>query len=119
RSLRRLRLPGARRGLRRRELRRPEPADLGAALPEGLPPRRRAGLRARALAFHLGVSFRAGPVHPAGASAMETRDLLLLIGFLRSGKMFPAAVPLKDLPVHRSLKILMDGIAEQERALFG
>lgn len=33
--------------------------------------------------------------------------------------MFPAAVPLRDLPAQRSLRILMDGIAEQERALFG
>jgi hypothetical protein len=50
---------------------------------------------------------------------METRDLLLLIGFLRSGRMFPTAVPLKALPAQRSIRILIDGIAEQERALFG
>src|SRR5690242_13826592 len=50
---------------------------------------------------------------------MPTRDLLLLIGFLRSGKMFPAAVPFKGLPEQRSLKIVHDAMAEQERALFG
>ena len=50
---------------------------------------------------------------------MGTRDLLLLIGFLRSGKMFPAAVPFKNLPPQRSLKLVHEGMAEQERALFG
>jgi tetratricopeptide (TPR) repeat protein len=50
---------------------------------------------------------------------MATRDLLLLIGFLRSGKMFPTAVPYKDLPTHRSLKMVHEAISEQERALFG
>jgi tetratricopeptide (TPR) repeat protein len=50
---------------------------------------------------------------------MGTRDLLLLIGFLRSGKMFPTAVPFKNLPAQRSLKIVHDGMAEQERAIFG
>lgn len=50
---------------------------------------------------------------------MGTRDLLLLIGFLRSGKMFPTALPFKDLPVQRSLKIVHEAIAEQELAMFG
>lgn len=50
---------------------------------------------------------------------MGTRDLLLLIGFLRSGKMFPTAISFKQLPVQRSLKLVLDGMAEQERALFG
>ena len=50
---------------------------------------------------------------------MGTRDLLLLIGFLRSGKMFPTALPLKKLPVQRSLKLVYDLLEEQERALFG
>jgi hypothetical protein len=35
---------------------------------------------------------------------MDTRDLLLLIGFLRAGKMFPAAVPQRELPAARSLR---------------
>jgi hypothetical protein len=50
---------------------------------------------------------------------MGTRDLLLLIGFLRNGKMFPTALSMKQLGVPRSLKIVLDGMAEQERALFG
>src|SRR5687768_998259 len=50
---------------------------------------------------------------------MATRDLLLLIGFLRSGKMYPAAVPFKNLPAQRSLKLVHEAMAEQERALFG
>jgi hypothetical protein len=50
---------------------------------------------------------------------MGTRDLLLLIGFLRSGKMYPTALSLKKLGVQRSLKVLLDGMAEQERAMFG
>ncbi|MFT3764846.1 MAG: hypothetical protein QM820_04915 [Minicystis sp.] len=50
---------------------------------------------------------------------METRDLLLLIGFLRGGRMFPAAVPLRALPVQRSLRLLYAYIAEEERRLFG
>ena len=49
---------------------------------------------------------------------MGTRDLLLLIGFLRSGKMYPVALPLKALPIQRSLKIVEEALAEQERALF-
>ena len=50
---------------------------------------------------------------------MGTRNLLLLIGFLRSGKMYPTALSLKTLGIQRSLKIVLDGMAEQERALFG
>jgi hypothetical protein len=50
---------------------------------------------------------------------METRDLLLLIGFLRGGKMFPAAVVQRALPAERSLRILFAFIAEEERRLFG
>jgi len=50
---------------------------------------------------------------------METRDLLLLIGFLRGGKMFPLALTRSDLPAQRSLRLLYDAIAEQEHALFG
>jgi Flp pilus assembly protein TadD len=50
---------------------------------------------------------------------MDTRDLLLLIGFLRGGKMFPAAVPQRELPGARSLRHVLDAIAEQERQLFG
>lgn len=50
---------------------------------------------------------------------MGTRDLLLLIGFLRHGKMFPTALSYKTVGVQRSLKIVHDGMEEQERALFG
>jgi hypothetical protein len=50
---------------------------------------------------------------------MGTRDLLLLIGFLRNGKMFPSALSSKELGVERSLKIVLDGMAQQERSLFG
>lgn len=50
---------------------------------------------------------------------MDTRDLLLLIGFLRGGKMFPAAVPQRALPAARSLRILLAFVAEEERRLFG
>jgi tetratricopeptide (TPR) repeat protein len=49
---------------------------------------------------------------------METRDLLLLVGFLRGGKMFPVAVPQHEMPVQRSLRVLFDTLAERERALF-
>jgi Flp pilus assembly protein TadD len=49
---------------------------------------------------------------------METRDLLLLIGFLRGGKMFPVAVPQRALPADRALWVLHDAIVEQERTLF-
>ena len=50
---------------------------------------------------------------------MDTRDLLLLIGFLRGGRMFPAAVPQRELPAARSLRHVLDAIADQERQLFG
>ncbi|APR80543.1 Hypothetical protein A7982_05890 [Minicystis rosea] len=50
---------------------------------------------------------------------METRDLLLLIGFLRGGRMFPAAVPVRALPAPRSLRLLFAYIAEEEKRLFG
>lgn len=50
---------------------------------------------------------------------MGTRDLLLLIGFLRSGKMFPTALPFNKLPVQRSLQLVYTIMEEQERALFG
>jgi tetratricopeptide (TPR) repeat protein len=50
---------------------------------------------------------------------MATRDLLLLIGFLRSGQMFPVAVPFGKLAPSRSLKVVHDTMAEQERSLFG
>ena len=50
---------------------------------------------------------------------MGTRDLLLLIGFLRSGKMFPTALSFRTVSVERSLKVVHDGMEEQEQALFG
>jgi hypothetical protein len=46
------------------------------------------------------------------------RDLLVLMGFLRAGKMYPAAVPLRGVPTERSLKPVLDAAAEQERSLF-
>lgn len=46
------------------------------------------------------------------------RDLLVLMGFLRAGKMYPAAVPVRGLPTERSLKAVFDAAAEQERLLF-
>ena len=69
------------------------------------------------LALRLFLSAPTLRVHPA--PEMVTRDLLLLIGFLRSGKMYPTAVPFNNLPVQRSLKLVQEGMAEQERALFG
>ena len=50
---------------------------------------------------------------------MDTRDLLLLVGFLRGGKMYPAAVPQRELPTARSLRVVFDALAEQEHQLFG
>jgi tetratricopeptide (TPR) repeat protein len=50
---------------------------------------------------------------------METRDLLLLIGFLRGGKMYPFAVSSARLPAKRSLRVLYDAIADQEQVLTG
>jgi tetratricopeptide (TPR) repeat protein len=48
---------------------------------------------------------------------METRDLLVLIGFLRGGWMFPCALQERGLPAARSLRILIDAIAREEQAL--
>jgi Flp pilus assembly protein TadD len=50
---------------------------------------------------------------------MDTRDLLLLLGFLRGGTMFPVAVLERSLPADRSLRALYAALAEQERTLFG
>jgi tetratricopeptide (TPR) repeat protein len=50
---------------------------------------------------------------------METRDLLLVTGFLRGGRMFPVAIPLPGLPAQRSLRRMLDTLAESERALAG
>ncbi len=46
------------------------------------------------------------------------RDLLVLMGFLRAGKMYPAAVPIRGVPTERSLKVVYEAAAEQERTLF-
>src|SRR5262245_22810872 len=46
------------------------------------------------------------------------RDLLVLMGFLRAGQMYPAAVPIRGAPAERSLKALFDAAADQERQLF-
>jgi tetratricopeptide (TPR) repeat protein len=48
---------------------------------------------------------------------METRDLLVLIGFLRGGRMFPCALQERGLPAARSLRILIDAIVREEQAL--
>jgi hypothetical protein len=50
---------------------------------------------------------------------METRDLLLLIGFLRGGTMFPVAVQELHLPADRPVRVLLGTLADQERAIFG
>jgi Flp pilus assembly protein TadD len=50
---------------------------------------------------------------------METRDLLLVIGFLRSGRMVPVALPLHGLDANRSLRSVQEAMAEQEQALYG
>jgi tetratricopeptide (TPR) repeat protein len=50
---------------------------------------------------------------------METRDLLLLIGFLRRGRMYPFAVPCTGLPTTRSLRLLLRTITDQECVLTG
>jgi tetratricopeptide (TPR) repeat protein len=49
---------------------------------------------------------------------MATRDLLLLIGVLRSGKMFPVAVPWRGLQPTTPLDAIQETMAEQERAIF-
>jgi tetratricopeptide (TPR) repeat protein len=46
------------------------------------------------------------------------RDLLVLMGFLRAGQMYPAAVPIRGVPTERSLKVVFDAAADQERLLF-
>ena len=46
------------------------------------------------------------------------RDILVLMGFLRAGKMYPAAVPIRGVPTERSLKVVYEAAAEQERTLF-
>jgi hypothetical protein len=46
------------------------------------------------------------------------RDLLVLMGFLRGGKMYPAAVPIHGALTERSLKMVFDAAGEQERFLF-
>ena len=43
---------------------------------------------------------------------MDSRDLLLVIGFLRGGKMVPVIVPLRDLDASRSLRITHEVMAE-------
>lgn len=50
---------------------------------------------------------------------MPTRSLLLLTGFLRNGRMFPAAARVRDADVGRSLRLLEDAVGEQEDAVFG
>lgn len=40
------------------------------------------------------------------------------MGFLRAGKMYPAAVPIRGVPTERSLKVVYEAAAEQERTLF-
>jgi tetratricopeptide (TPR) repeat protein len=50
---------------------------------------------------------------------MGTRDLLLLIGFLRSGKMFPAVHAMTGVSPQRSLKLVHDAMEQQELELFG
>jgi tetratricopeptide (TPR) repeat protein len=49
---------------------------------------------------------------------METRDLLLLIGYLRSGNLFPVADLQREVPVQRTLHLMWDVIADRERTLF-
>lgn len=46
------------------------------------------------------------------------RDLLVLMGFLRAGKMYPAAVPVRGVPTERSLKVAYDAALDHERSLF-
>lgn len=49
---------------------------------------------------------------------MDSRDLLLVIGFLRSGKMVPVVVPMPGLDASRSLRAALDAMAAQEQALY-
>jgi hypothetical protein len=46
------------------------------------------------------------------------RDLLVLMGFLRAGKMYPAAVPIRGVPTERSLKVAYEAALEHERSVF-
>ncbi|MEZ4309518.1 MAG: hypothetical protein R3F14_15890, partial [Polyangiaceae bacterium] len=46
------------------------------------------------------------------------RDLLVLMGFLRAGKMYPAATPVRGVPTERSLKIVYEAVLDHERQLF-
>jgi len=48
---------------------------------------------------------------------MASRDLLLVIGLLRGGKMVPLIVPLAGLDASRSLRIAHEVMAEQEQIL--
>src|SRR5580698_9030696 len=48
---------------------------------------------------------------------METRDLLLLIGYLRGGSLFPVAEVEREVPVQRTLHLMWDVIADRERIL--
>ena len=43
------------------------------------------------------------------------RDLLVLMGFLRAGKMYPAAVPIHGAPTERSLKDYGDKVGIDEK----
>lgn len=43
------------------------------------------------------------------------RDILVLMGFLRAGKMYPAAVPVRSIPAERSLKAAYDAVLDHER----
>lgn len=45
------------------------------------------------------------------------RDLLVLMGFLRAGKMYPAAVPIHGVPTERSLKVAYDAALDHERVV--
>ncbi|MFO0760664.1 MAG: hypothetical protein U0359_29570 [Byssovorax sp.] len=49
---------------------------------------------------------------------MGTRDILLLIGFLRGGKMVPAVHAMKGAIAQRSLRMIHDALEERERSLF-
>src|SRR6185437_216460 len=85
----------------------------------GVPARGRGGVR-RALSVRRGrFGFRFAPGLCILPGAMETRDLLLVIGFLRGGRMFPVAAPQRGMPAQRSLRRMLDTLAESEHALAG
>lgn len=46
------------------------------------------------------------------------RDLLVLMGFLRAGKMYPAAVPVRGVPTERSLKVAYEAALDHDRVVF-